>query len=590
MNPLSLRSAGRRLLPWLVGAALLVLPAPFAAAQVAATDPALLPPGSLRGEAAISALGDRLADVAAANDTTPEVLADRLRSDDSLWVDASGRLFFVDAPKASRPAHDAPLPEAATIPPEDAFTLHSKPGANRVIYLDFDGHHSFNNSWGHDIEFPAYNTAGTAASFSTSELNEIITWWLYIKEDYAPFDVDVTTEEPPAGGLTKNGIGDQTWGIRCVITQPTDGFGDTFGGIAFLNSFNDSIDNPCFVVNKGNNNGSMSASHEVGHTLGLSHDGLGGQSYHPGSGSGETSWGPIMGAPFGHSLVQWSNGDYANSTNTENDVAVITKTSNGVNTLADDIGDDETDTAAVSDPVACPEPLPGSAEGLIETRNDVDAFSFTTTAGVVTINAVPTSPGGNLDLQIDLRDAAGVPIAIANQEDQADAALAIDLPAGDYVVLVDGVGKAGEYSDYGCLGQYTISVTLPGTAPVTNLGGGVAAGTGITPALQVVGTPCPGNALQVKLFNAPFFANAFLGLGLGALNVPFKGGVLVPNVTPPTGGLVPLNTGFVGAIFLDLTWPLSLPPGTEFYLQYWIQDAGAPFGFAATDGVRLYQP
>ena len=46
----------------------------------------------------------------------------------------------------------------------------------------------------------------------------------------------------------------------------------------------------------------MTNSHEVGHALGLRHDGLGTQSYHPGTGSGEFG---LSAAPPSQSETRW---------------------------------------------------------------------------------------------------------------------------------------------------------------------------------------------------------------------------------------------------------------------------------------------
>jgi hypothetical protein len=46
------------------------------------------------------------------------------------------------------------------------------------------------------IVTPAYDTDGNPATFSADELGSILAIWRGVSEDYAPFDVDVTTEEP----------------------------------------------------------------------------------------------------------------------------------------------------------------------------------------------------------------------------------------------------------------------------------------------------------------------------------------------------------------------------------------------------------
>ena len=62
-------------------------------------------------------------------------------------------------------------------------------------------------------------------------------------------------------------------------------------------------------------------SHEVGHNFGLEHDGYGDEEYYmPDTGF----WGPIMGGPDAVPIGHWSMGEYANSTNDENDLLVMT--------------------------------------------------------------------------------------------------------------------------------------------------------------------------------------------------------------------------------------------------------------------------
>ena len=64
---------------------------------------------------------------------------------------------------------DATFPYGA----ENTFLLSSRPTATKTIYLDFDGHHSVLNRWGHDIVFPAFNRSGSPDTFTDEELLEI---------------------------------------------------------------------------------------------------------------------------------------------------------------------------------------------------------------------------------------------------------------------------------------------------------------------------------------------------------------------------------------------------------------------------------
>ena len=544
-------------------------------------------PEAVQGRAAIQSLGTRLADVARDNGMSAAELADELLRDHTLWIDGSDRLFYVDeAPPASPDDTFDPTIfgiDPPSIPTSEAFLLHSRPGADHVIYLDFDGHHSVNNSWGHNIMFPAFDTNGDPSTFSNNELLSIIAHWQFVAEDFAPFEVDVTTEEPPIDYLTKSGSGDQEWGVRCVHTQATSGFGNGIGGVAFLNSFDDSLDNPVFAFNKGNNNGGMTGSHEVGHALGLSHDGLNGSAYHPGTGNGGTSWGPIMGAPFGKKLVQWSNGDYTGSTNTQNDVNIITKTANGITTKVDDHGDDLA-TATFID-VGCPDPQHVCVAGLIERRMDVDAFTFTSLGGVYTIEADVAPVGRNLDILLEVYDDLGALVASENQAGLPHASVTLTLAPGDYLVTVDGVGKGTTYSDYGSLGEYTMNI-IPEHG-FTDLGFGLP-GTG-TPLLSGTGFACTGNLVSVDMTGGLPNTLALLAYSQNQVNLPLKGGTLVPNIGGP-GGVLTLATDANGDVSVSQAWPATISGGANLFFQYWQPDAGGPQGWAATNATVITAP
>ena len=338
---------------------------------------------------------------------------------------------------------------------ENTFLLESNPGADKTIYLDFDGHHSVNNDWGHNIVFPAFDRSGDPSTFTANEHEEIQKQWQNAAEDFAPFDVNVTTKDPGVEALRRVGGGDNQYGVRSIQTQATNGFGNGIGGVALLNSFNDNRDNPVFVFNKGESTGGMTISHEVGHALGLVHDGLGSQQYHPGTGSGQTSWGPLMGAPFGSNVTQWSNGDYANSTSNQNDLGIITNSSNGINYNVDDHGNGMGTATVLTDTGSDFE------WGIIERNTDVDYWEFTTTGGDAYFEVRPFLGDPNLDIEATVLDDAGNVVTTVNPLNGVGAAVDINVAAGTYYLQIDGVGRDGRYSDYGSLGFYTVTADLP---------------------------------------------------------------------------------------------------------------------------------
>ena len=213
-------------------------------------------------------------------------------------------------------------------------------------------------------------------------------------------------------------------------------------------------------------------SHEVGHNLDLEHDfdgdGPAFYAYYP----GHAAWGPIMGTGFDKPIVQWSKGEFADSGNNEDDLAVIA--ASGAPLRADDHGRH-----------------PGRGHrsrgrhdqgrtGIIGTPADKDYFSITVRApgrSASTPDRTPVSP--NLDIQVRLLDAAGVQVASANPasarvDDNVasgmGAQISQSVSSGVFYVEVDGVGAHDPlttgYSDYGSLGNYTLTVTGCGAPAV----------------------------------------------------------------------------------------------------------------------------
>jgi hypothetical protein len=81
--------------------------------------------------------------------------------------------------------------------------LHSLPGAQYTLFLDFNG--SVTTGWASQpVTTPVYDFDGDRTTFSTAELNAIFEIWARVAEDYAPFNINVTTVDP--GHLTNGQV------------------------------------------------------------------------------------------------------------------------------------------------------------------------------------------------------------------------------------------------------------------------------------------------------------------------------------------------------------------------------------------------
>ena len=285
--------------------------------------------------------------------------------------------------------------------------------------------------------------------------------WQIAAEDFTPFDVDVTTEDPGVAAIDRSGPADQVFGTRVLLSGDpvANEHLDTYG-VAFLDAFDETDDHaryqPAWVFPGPYSTKSIAdtISHEVGHNLNLDHDGKGGVEYY----EGHSDWGPIMGASDYRPIAQWSNGDYG-GTNTENDLAVIA--AHGAPIRSDEAG--STLASAGEFPT-------GSA--YISGRNDSDIFALGECAGKITLRARPDSLSPNLDIKLELLGANGNvlssddPPSAGVDEVSAtgmDAAISgtLESPSSLYA-RVDGVGRGNPatlYSDFGSVGRYTLTAT-----------------------------------------------------------------------------------------------------------------------------------
>jgi len=406
-----------------------------------------------------------------------------------LRIDDTGGVFYADTftPEEAGGAGSGTPETAASA--SATFSLQSRPGSTNILYLDFDGHVISGTAWSStDLYARPYDTDGDPATFGDAELANIAEIWRRIAEDYAPFDVNVTTLEPAAFGPTAG---------RILITTDTDAYGNAMpaqgaGGVAYVGVWGlsnySSRYSPALVYYNRLGGGrpdfvSEAASHEAGHNLSLSHDATHSSSYYGGHGSGYISWGPIMGTGYNRNVSQWSQGEYPDANNTQDDTAILDSQLAYRNDDHADYLDgatrlvaDAAGSVAVTTPQEDPDNLEADNKGVIESSIDRDVFYFDTTGGPVELTVTPAwqdryTRGANLDIQTALYDASGTLLQTADPLDDTDSTLSASLPAGRYYLAVQGVGNpVSPYSDYGSLGQYFIAGTLPavndGMAPV----------------------------------------------------------------------------------------------------------------------------
>lgn len=353
-----------------------------------------------------------------------------------------------------RPSGNEPLQASPRDPQQAVPLLNSRPGIEYILYLDFDGETVTDGAW---------NNGGTIVALPSSMNNAGITEaWQRISEDFAPFNINISTD------VSKYNAAPPGKRMRCIVT-PTNTAAPGAGGVAYINSFSlagngfsDTI--PCWVFeHNAPKPCAEAASHEFGHTLGLIHDGRFSpqEEYYAGHNIGSTGWAPIMGVGYYQTLAQWSKGEYLSANNQEDDVAIISRPTNGFGYVSDDAGDDILNSTPLT--------FNGSSVsqlGLITSADDTDVYSFSTTGGSMNLTAVGGAPEPNLDIFLQLRDANGTILATSNDSNSVNASIPTrTLVAGDYFIFIRGASNGTPqtgYSNYGSIGRYTITGNITG--------------------------------------------------------------------------------------------------------------------------------
>ncbi|HLL88426.1 MAG TPA: hypothetical protein VK324_03910, partial [Tepidisphaeraceae bacterium] len=333
--------------------------------------------------------------------------------------------------------------------------LQSNPTASAKLVLDFDGDDASLWDYGGGSyavpATPAYTRDADPATFSNADLAAIRHIWQTVAEKYGPFNLDVTTVDPGAledGGAQKVVIGgDGTW------------FAPHAGGVGTYGGFAGAADNRVYVfsaVSAGHPDVvAEAAAHEAGHGFGLNHQVASDAGGGPGDdyNAGTDAVSPVMGFNPSSARKTWWHGHDALGA-WQDDADLLAGTANGFGYRADDHGDHDpltVDGGAVS------------ASGLIGPHGDADGFLLSLAARTrgsfrVTVPAV----GATLDARLEVRTDAGAGgyrvVATADTGSLGEQLLDVDLPAGDYSVVVTGTPAVDGAAD--AMGSYALSGLL----------------------------------------------------------------------------------------------------------------------------------
>lgn len=343
--------------------------------------------------------------------------------------------------------------------------LNSRPGAPVSVILKMDGYTDsdpgwvgFRNRGTGPIVTPAFDLDGDPLTFNAEELRQIEEIWYRVAEDFAPFNINVTTIAPPTLNDFEH--------VMVVIGGSND-WAPAAGGWGVIDGFSAGGANTNYVFSGlffTAHQISSAASHESGHTFGLTHqslydvNGVKTTEYNP----GDAALAPIMGVGYGAIRDTWWNGTSSTSaTSIQDDLAYLTRSANRtVQYRTDDFGD--TIATAFRFPSSGPTL---SVNGVLEQNADVDMFEFETNTGTISFsvdglnlrtryNDPALTFGTNLDLVLSLYNSSGVLVTQISPTTSLSATFSVAVGVGRHYVAVSSTGE------YGAIGQYTLTGTV----------------------------------------------------------------------------------------------------------------------------------
>src|SRR5882724_4933585 len=222
--------------------------------------------------------------------------------------------------------------------------LNSYASARATVYLDFDGQ---------DVEGTIWNQQGpihaTPAVLSKKDITEIFN---HVAEDYHPFNINITTD---VAVYERAPVMQR---MRIIFTATNNWYGNS-AGASCVGSFTWGDDTPGWVFSNllGNNPKfiAASASHQIGHTLGLQHQSIYDVNcgklteYNGGVGTQDNGWAPIMGISYYKNCTVWQTGaSAAGCDSVQSDLDIIAGAQNHFGFRTDDYGNDRLETALIN--------------------------------------------------------------------------------------------------------------------------------------------------------------------------------------------------------------------------------------------------
>ena len=325
-------------------------------------------------------------------------------------------------------------------------------GETYVLYLDFDGERVYSrigDFWlgGNYVDIPAYDLSTYGWEGREAESIQYIEE--FIREDYAAFNISVTSTEPPSGEYSTIYVGgNNDWfspgsGIIGVATYDVSNRDASNYGFAFPEEMGIYYNYSAGELRNFSEYLANLITHEAGHTYGANHV------------SDTTAiMNPYL--PLSPRRNMFGEGQIPGSASYQ-DTQSLFGANIGYAHGADDYGDNYDDAQSIS--------LNSTTTGLLERRDDIDAFNFTASGnGLITVD-IDTTEYGNLDSFVRVYRTSDLALLVQNDDynGELDSYCAWEAVDGvQYTILVSSAGSTSS-------GSYALTLEQTQGDPVPEL-------------------------------------------------------------------------------------------------------------------------